>query len=849
MPDVEPLRFPSREGRPSRQDQADLQTVCSGRRRTCALLNSPSPCVNSAIYHIQEMKMTVENWCQQSGRYHSNIDQDKKHYSKTRKSKDSDSDSVVSTDLFVEGIAISARESCPSSPLLKKVNEVLTEVVYLIERLEADRQSAEEGLQKEKQRKRLLESKVDSIALWKQNEHAYVVQKEHEACIRDITELKFQLKMEREKLEQVQQKFSRTEVLNQHLKGDISFAKKQIPIVRENLEHQKSITIPIKNAHAKAGELCSKTQSELLLAQRQLNEMKLRANKEKMSSDDVLLAMKNQLAEKLENLKKLGTLEKSLLSAIHDAEDTFALTEKKCELINQQMPELMELEKAEKDRISEMNLEIEAEMQKNINFKETLNLLLEDIEKTKINGEAEVFCLEEQLRSKSEVFAALRKENMEYEESVEDYKMKVIKSEELVKQMREEMKQMLQEINDNDERWGKAKEEVTKVVAEHGVIQARLEEEEQLTFIEEQRARIEIENLKKDLTVEMTALEVVKDQCANVNKELEQHQNSSEKTNQQLRKEFEAASSALKALGDKVQKKKELTEDWEKMQCEHKKILMSLEEEKKLKCDQLKAAQDLHSATIERYNTTVGNIKDRIGKTEEYQEASDKMEKSIENLPEVIAELQRDLNVLEFKNKSAALIMSTLQSDINNCQQRTQRSMQTHTALVTARKKQMEDTKEALKTALEENKQLARKYEDLQNILIESKQEAASALSERNRAHESFHSNTQLSLLEKRMHKALEKYFKQRNLYNQAELGRCQALSQETDQKIKTAQERLSEELQLISGFLKSLQDDSTTVDDAEPPNLLHGTVASCGPCTTPGLRHSPGPHSPDSPS
>lgn len=50
-------------------------------------------------------------------------------------------------------------------------------------------------------------------------------------------------------------------------------------------------------------------------------------------------------------------------------------------------------------------------------------------------------------------------------------------------------------------------------------------------------------------------------------------------------------------------------------------------------------------------------------------------------------------DVVEFKNKSAALIMSTLQSDINNCQQRTQRSMQTHTAHFAARKKQMEDTK------------------------------------------------------------------------------------------------------------------------------------------------------------
>ncbi|KAK2822495.1 hypothetical protein Q5P01_022560 [Channa striata] len=34
-----------------------------------------------------------------------------------------------------------------------------------------------------------------------------------------------------------------------------------------------------------------------------------------------------------------------------------------------------------------------------------------------------------------------------------------------------------------------------------------------------------------------------------------------------------------------------------------------------------------------------------------------------------------------------------------------------------------------------------------------------------------------------------------------------------------------------------------------QPPYLLHGTVASCGPCTSPGLHHSRGPHSTHSPS
>lgn len=56
--------------------------------------------------------------------------------------------------------------------------------------------------------------------------------------------------------------------------------------------------------------------------------------------------------------------------------------------------------------------------------------------------------------------------------------------------MHEERKQMLQKIIDNDEQWEKAKEEVTEVVAQHSVTQTKLEEQEQLTFMEEQRARV-----------------------------------------------------------------------------------------------------------------------------------------------------------------------------------------------------------------------------------------------------------------------------------------------------------------------------------------------------------------------
>lgn len=56
--------------------------------------------------------------------------------------------------------------------------------------------------------------------------------------------------MEKEKLDQAQGKLSNAEVLNLHLQEDINFAKKQIPIVKENLGLQRTIIDRINTAQA-----------------------------------------------------------------------------------------------------------------------------------------------------------------------------------------------------------------------------------------------------------------------------------------------------------------------------------------------------------------------------------------------------------------------------------------------------------------------------------------------------------------------------------------------------------------------------------------------------------------------
>ncbi|KAF7666281.1 hypothetical protein LDENG_00113660 [Lucifuga dentata] len=553
---------------------------------------------------------------------------------------DSDADSVITTDLSIEGIGLSTRENVTVSPLWKKITDVLGEVVCLVERLEADRQDAEEAHQKEKRRKRILESKVDSILQWKQQEHPLVVQKEHEACIRDITELKWHLKLECEKVDQVQEKLSHIEALNQRLHEDINFVKKQAPLVKENLDFQISIINRINTAQAEADKAYAKTQDNFRLVEKELEMMELDANNEKASMDHELLGMKNQLANRLDDLNQLKALGEDLCAEIQEAEQSTALTENECAAIAQNLPEKRELEKAISNRILELKAEIQGEMQKTKMLKEKITTLQEEIQKIKHNGEAEMSQLEELLQSKRSALAALCKENMEYQLKVEDYKKTISQSEKAVNQMHKDRAIMLQKIGENDEQWERAREEVTQVVVQHSVIKARLEEQEQLTFMEEERARKVIENLGKELANETAALERLKSRCENITEELHQHQKGSEVVNQKLQKEFEDASSTTKALGRQIEKIKTLAEKLEEIQCQHRNALVNLEREKKLRLEHLNAVKGDHADVIKRYDCTVDRISHLARKCSEYRDASDKMEKIAATLPDVIVELE-----------------------------------------------------------------------------------------------------------------------------------------------------------------------------------------------------------------
>ncbi|XP_034285591.1 coiled-coil domain-containing protein 178 isoform X4 [Pantherophis guttatus] len=123
----------------------------------------------------------------------------------------------------------------------------------------------------------------------------------------------------------------------------------------------------------------------------------------------------------------------------------------------------------------------------------------------------------------------------------------------------------------------------------------------------------------------------------------------------------------------------------------------------------------------------------------------------------------------------------------------------------------LDDKKISLNDVLDENLRLAREYQMLQICYLNDKNQLMDFYDHKSRAEAALRDQQQLSQLQKKLHKLLVEYFKLQALYNQAKLGKLQAASHETVQKILAVKEGLSETVQNTNTFLKSLTDGSST--------------------------------------
>ncbi|XP_066540023.1 coiled-coil domain-containing protein 178 isoform X2 [Hoplias malabaricus] len=831
MPDIELLKRPSREGGDRIQDHsAELQRIYSCSRH-CERTITPSPCVKKAVWHIQELKTKLENWCQRG----SNNGQDHTDNSVWRFDSGDSNASVTPAELCIEGMGLcllSNYQDGTSAQFWKGMGGVLVEVMSLIERLESDRQEAGDTLQTEKLKAQTLRKKQDSLFLWKQQQFPAAVQREYETCVRDITELKWHLKAKRDQMQRVRNSLSRAEAQNRRLVEDIDFVKKHGPLVKEKLQLESEIMKQIKSAEAEASEEFSRLSCELSGFQQELEQEELLVNKERESMAMELNDIRIQLKDRLSELQQLKSLWDGYCARIRETEEKLALSDEQLEAMLLRIPLLQ----AQETRVSETVLEIRAKLEhqdKSVQEEQSeLAQLQKQIQTARREGEAELSESEEVFSRRRQDLQHLQEENKEHQLEIEDYDIKTQLSKQTVKQLQRDRKRVQEKIAQNEEEREQVKGELTLEATRHVNTKARLTELEHQTFQREQRMRRETESLKLQLRTEMNENAALKGQISSVVEEGKAVRVDSDREKKQLLEEGEAVSFAAAQLEAEVVELREIhavkSEKIVNLKMKVRDIMEESEiladdfEEQKSTCvDHLDSVKKAHSVVSLSCEQAACRIKELRLKSEEYRKASDTMEEMMITLPRVIEELQSTSSAEESKRNAASDVMSSLQSDVENSRSRSDISGKVHSTLLVQRQAFLLGTKvrAALKKGLKENVELAREYGTLQEALLMARRDALSVFEQKNRAQASFHDHKQLSLLQRRMHKAMLKYFKHRSVYSQAELARFQALFNQNNQKMKALQEESSRAARRLSAFLRSPTDDWTadegrSVDD-----------------------------------
>ncbi|XP_049626875.1 coiled-coil domain-containing protein 178 [Suncus etruscus] len=239
------------------------------RRHSCALINIPRPCVNKIISHIDGLETKIQEHLK---RFETSLEK----WARISSQKASKEWSIVTS---LAEVKPEDREKCPE--LKKEIETLLAEAIHLIKSLETDRAEAEAALLKQKLRREKLSLKIDSWSIWRLQKIPLAVQKEHDAYLRDIIELRWHIDNKTRKVKYLQEQKENLEKYNAQIQADIDYMQNQTPLLMEKQRYEFSTLQDHYKKKYEAMELFQLVNNELQEVTENCEGAKLKAKKMK----------------------------------------------------------------------------------------------------------------------------------------------------------------------------------------------------------------------------------------------------------------------------------------------------------------------------------------------------------------------------------------------------------------------------------------------------------------------------------------------------------------------------------------------------------------------------------------
>ncbi|XP_037662129.1 coiled-coil domain-containing protein 178 isoform X2 [Choloepus didactylus] len=271
------------------------------RRHSCALVNIPAPCVNKMISHIQDVESKIQEHLKR-------LETAYEEWSITSSTTVLKEDWSSSIALAVKEVKTAelGDEKCPK--LKQEIETLLSEAIHLIKSLETDRAEAEEALKQQRLRKKKINMQIDSWSIWRLQELPSAVQKEHEAHVRDIIELRWHLEDNAHQLKQTEEQKIQLEEVNAKIQADIDYMNKYGPLLDLKMNQELEALKERFQKKFEIMELYKQARGELEEAIESCKNAKVKAKQIKdhmeidLKSDETSIEVFKREIEKLKNM-------------------------------------------------------------------------------------------------------------------------------------------------------------------------------------------------------------------------------------------------------------------------------------------------------------------------------------------------------------------------------------------------------------------------------------------------------------------------------------------------------------------------------------------------------------------
>lgn len=744
--------------------------------------------------------------------------------------------SVDSTynELCIKRVRFDGTESDITAALHEEARIVLSEIIGLMEQLEAECQKTTESLRIERERVTNLGNRIDQLSCWWMKVLPEAVQREYNTHLKEIYELELHAECKASHLTKLQNQVNDAKILNQRFQEEINLVKKLDDYLKEKLDLEKKTIDDILPNQIELTELFNKVDSELKEVQLEFDIASADADFEQNAMQTDLLSIENKIVQLNKDTITANTVLKVYAAQEEEIQDQLAEVEKIYEKITNEFVELDDQKNIMEESVKQLNAEIFEKHAEITILMDACSQLERTIKDNMLFGNTELSNERKELDKRLNELANFEKGNIELEAEIEMFNNFIKESRQEKNKMKKEMRHVQEALKIKNAKLASMKKQLSQVEKTLTALRTKLATlkktvSDQETEMKDQTAKMRkrikdemVQRTKLQAKVKLEAADLAQYKDSNNRKKrrasnkVAQVEKAVENIENKF-KELEAAYASQQELFSMLNKKlKELKER------QHLTAINLENENKDLRNDltnvqeECLASTNLLDHTIEQIEITRENILHQ-------HNLKDSLSKDIEKYKKIIDDLQPTVDMVTFKHTSASNLISNFKSELAAAKKRKAQMEDENQKLLLNRKEKSKEIRDKLASALWENEARASQYMQLQGTYLEMKDKLANIYDDRLKTEESIKNYLQLSALQTRMHKAMVDYSKQRGLYSQAELATFQALSLENAQKIIAVQGDMAKSIQRVSTFLQSLTDSCDLKDDAE--NNLCGII------------------------